>query len=242
MDKNAKKNTSVKINETTVALPKASMTEDNLKKIEARIDTVFSTARRSTVDICECVGTIAKYNGFALLGYATIKEYCLDKYGIKDTQSKQMVRIFDRYAEPNGDGSGYSVPKDLKEFGAEKLDIIQRFPQFPKQGNVTDLARETIKALGLTPNDNVQSFKSALKIAQGKDVEKLEDKADGQPTDKDNVTTTLKAENDNLKVKVDDVKTIVADLVKLANDEYLEVNEYRSKTRALIHELHKKVQ
>lgn len=230
MNKSDKKNTSVQVNETTDVLAKASIDMDGVKAIEDRIESIFMTARRSTVDICECIADMATSHGYSLLGYSSIEEYAQDKYDIKSTQCRLATRICGRFA--NKVGEHWVIPEDLKAYGSEKLELIQKFPALPATGHIdTQQALDLLDSLEITPTTTTAAIKTALKVAKGLPLN--EDKKEKSTTDtkkEDSIESTLKKANDEKDAKITNIKDELAALYQKALDKMVSHEEFRQLT------------
>ena len=215
MNKTDKKNTTVKVNENTDVLAKASIDMEGVKAIEERIESIFMTARRSTVDICECIADMATSHGYSLLGYSSIEEYAQDKYDIKSTQCRLATRICGRFA--NKVGEHWVIPEELKAYGSEKLELIQKFPTLPATGHIdTQQALELLKSLEITPTTTTATIKTALKVAKGLPLnEDKKEKATDTKKD-ESIETTLKKANDEKDAKITNIKDELSNLYRAA--------------------------
>lgn len=228
MNKTDKKNTSVKVNESTEVLAKASIGMEEVKAIEERIESIFMTARRSTVDICECIADMATSHGYSLLGYASIEEYAQEKYDIKTTQCRLATRICGRFANKVGDH--WVIPDELKAYGSEKLDLIQKFPSLPETGHVdTQLAIDLLESLEITPTTTTATIKTALKVAKGLPVneEKKNESKDTTPKSKDTIETTLKKANDEKDAKINSLREEIRHIYQSALDKTVTDKDFR---------------
>ena len=226
MNKTDKKNTSVKVNESTEVLAKASIDMEGVKAIEERIETIFMTARRSTVDICECIADMATSHGYSLLGYSSIEEYAQDKYDIKSTQCRLATRICGRFA--NKVGEHWVIPEELKVYGSEKLELIQKFPTLPTTGHIdTQQALELLESLEITPTTTTATIKTALKVAKGLPLneEKKEKSADAKK--EESIETTLKKANDEKGAKITNIKDELSALYQKALDKTVSNEDFR---------------
>ncbi len=227
MNKTDKKNTTVQVNETTDVLAKASIDMDGVKAIEERIESIFMTARRSTVDICECIADMATSHGYSLLGYSSIEEYAQDKYDIKSTQCRLATRICGRFA--NKVGEHWVIPEELKVYGSEKLELIQKFPALPATGHIdTQQALELLESLEITPTTTTATIKTALKVAKGLPLNDDKKEKSAPDTKKeDSIETTLKKANDEKDAKITNIKDELVTLYQKALDKMVSHEDFR---------------
>ena len=227
MNKTDKKNTSVQVNENTEVLAKSSIDMDGVKAIEERIESIFMTARRSTVDICECIADMATSHGYSLLGYSSIEEYAQDKYDIKSTQCRLATRICGRFANKVGDH--WVIPEELKMYGSEKLELIQKFPTLPTTGHIdTQQVLELLESLEITPTTTTATIKTALKVAKGLPLnEEKKEKSAPDTKKEDSIETTLKKANDEKDAKITNIKDELSALYQKALDKMVSHEDFR---------------
>ena len=227
MNKADKKNTSVQVNETTEVLARPSIDMDGVKAIEERIESIFMTARRSTVDICECIADMATSHGYSLLGYSSIEEYAQDKHDIKSTQCRLATRICGRFA--NKVGEHWVIPEELKAYGSEKLELIQKFPTLPATGHIdTQEALNLLESLEITPTTTTATIKTALKVAKGLPLnEDKKEKAAPDTKKEDSIETTLKKANDEKDAKITNIKDELSALYQKALDKMISHEDFR---------------
>lgn len=235
MKKSDAKNTNVAINENTVVLPKTTATSEDLLNIEMRLDTIFSTARKSTVDVAECIASLNFSKAYVLKGYATIEEYCENEYSIKKTQVNLALRIVSKYCtEDNKRVGHFTVEDKFKDYGADKLDIIQKMDNFS-----IDNFDTLVESLDINPKTTLTDLKTIYRKAKGIE-EKAPHEKNGSPATQekeDNVTTALKKANDKKTIQLVHIKSLLIDLYQMALDEKVRDEDFRAKAKDTLHKV-----
>lgn len=234
MRKTDSKNTTVAINENSVVLPKTNATGEDLAKIETRLDNIFSTARKSTVDVAECIATLNFTKAYVLKGYASIEEYCETEYSIKKTQVNLALRIVSKYCtEDNKRLGDFSIEDKFKDYGADKLDIIQKIDNFS-----IDNFDALVESLEITPKTTLADLKSIYRKSKGIEEKAPEQKNIAPDTpENDTVTSTLKKANDKKTAQLDDIKSLLVELYKVALDEDIPDADFRETAKNTLHKI-----
>ena len=162
-----------------------TMTEEEHNARKERIYEIQEKCLKGSWDMMVEIASAKERKEQTLDGYneteADFEKWALEMFGIKSTQVRQYVRILTTYGKMDDKGE-YTLEDKYKRYTREKLDIIQRHPQFKTRASFDTLT----DSLGITPSTSEDVLKELVREAKGLPAP--------QPKTKDNPKTK---NNDN---------------------------------------------
>lgn len=236
---------------------KLAITEEQAVNIEETIRNKMFEAEivnnRCYVDIALKVTEAWEQKVHVLRGYEDsmkgAENYLKETFGIKNTQRKSYAIVAHTFARRVEGGSEYQLIDDrLRDFGVANLEEIQKIDGFVNDSRDSLMKfLEDNKINDKTTKKEIMAIRGIEEKPKKTDDKKTDDKktddkkVEGQePTGEDNITTTLKAENDKLKVTVEDSRTLISKLYQLALDEKTNDKKFREEAKKILKELEKK--
>ena len=190
-----------------------TMTEEEHKARKERIYEIQEKCLKGSWDMMVEIASAKERKEQTLDGYneteADFEKWALEMFGIKSTQVRQYVRILTTYGKMDDKGE-YTLEDKYKRYTREKLDIIQRHPQFKTRASFDTLT----DSLGITPSTSEDVLKDLVREAKGLPAPQPKTKAKGNDNASEPSVEDIKA-SDTFKV-VDERRDIllkyVADL------------------------------
>ena len=143
-----------------------TMTEEEHKARKERIYEIQEKCLKGSWDMMVEIASAKERKEQTLDGYneteADFEKWALEMFGIKSTQVRQYVRILTTYGKMDDKGE-YTLEDKYKRYTREKLDIIQRHPQFKTRASFDTLT----DALGITPSTSEDVLKELVREAKG---------------------------------------------------------------------------
>ena len=242
--------TKTEVVKVMVSEDKASAIEESIRKSQfAMAIAINNNIMDMALKVTECV----EQKVHVLRGYEDnmkgAEKYLMDSFGIRNTQRKSYAIVTHKYAK-RVEGSSEYVLLDprFRDFGIANLEEIQKLPDFDNTsaGNlIAFLDKNNITSD--TTKTELQKLRGIEdKSTKKKSENNADDNAAGQPAKEpvaeDNITTQMKAENDQLHAKVEDTKTDFAKLYQLALDKKLKDADFRKQAIEILKKLEKKYQ
>ena len=143
-----------------------TMTEEEHKARKERIYEIQEKCLKGSWDMMIEIASAKERKEQTLDGYneteADFEKWALEMFGIKSTQVRQYVRILTTYGKMDDKGE-YTLEDKYKRYTREKLDIIQRHPQFKTRASFDTLT----DSLGITPSTSEDVLKDLVREAKG---------------------------------------------------------------------------
>ena len=143
-----------------------TMTEEEHKARKERIYEIQEKCLKGSWDMMVEIASAKERKEQTLDGYneteADFEKWALEMFGIKSTQVRQYVRILTTYGKMDDKGE-YTLEDKYKRYTREKLDIIQRHPQFKTRASFDTLT----DSLGITPSTSEDVLKELVREAKG---------------------------------------------------------------------------
>ena len=143
-----------------------TMTEEEHKARKERIYEIQEKCLKGSWDMMVEIASAKERKEQTLDGYneteADFEKWALEMFGIKSTQVRQYVRILTTYGKMDDKGE-YTLEDKYKRYTREKLDIIQRHPQFKTRASFDTLT----DSLGITPSTSEDVLKDLVREAKG---------------------------------------------------------------------------
>lgn len=233
-----------------IAEDKASAIEESIRKSQFAMTMAINN---NIMDIALKVTECVEQKVHVLRGYEDnmkgAEKYLMDGFGIRNTQRKSYAIVTHKYAKRVEGSSEYKLldPR-LRDFGIANLEEIQKLPDFDNSS--TDNLVAFLEKNNIT-SDTTKAELQKLRGIEDKSTKKendnkADDKAAGQPATEpvaeDNLTTQIKAENDQLHAKVEDTKSDFAKLYQLALDKKVKDVDFRKQAIEILQKLEKKYQ
>ena len=151
-----------------------------------------------------------------------------------DTQRKMANIIAHNFGRRVEGSTAYEVVSpNVLLYGEANLWEISKFTDFDK-----DKFDEFVEAKGITPQTSKAKLKEMRVALEQKDEPKKDEPKKDEPT-VDETLTTLKAENDSLHAKVENVKDDIAKLYQLALDKKTDDKKFREEAKKVLAHLEK---
>lgn len=158
--------TAMKPSEGDTDVISCTMTEEEHKARKERIYEIQEKCLKGSWDMMVEIASAKERKEQTLDGYneteADFEKWALEMFGIKSTQVRQYVRILTTYGKMDDNGE-YTLEDKYKRYTREKLDIIQRHPQFKTRASFDTLT----DSLGITPSTSEDVLKELVREAKG---------------------------------------------------------------------------
>ena len=200
-----------------------TMTEDEHKERKERIFNKMEQGLRLSWDIMVDITSAKERKEQTLDGYEETEEafnqWCDDTFGMKSTQVKQAVRVLTTYGKVDDKGE-WSLEDKYKRYTKEKLDIIQRHPQFKTKVDFDAI----VEACGITPATSEKALKELVREAKGLPAPQPKTKTNTTPKSEEAKTepTTEAIKSSEVYKHVEDTRDVV---MKFASDMLVEANK-----------------
>ena len=208
-----------------------TMTEEEHKARKERIYEIQEKCLKGSWDMMVEIASAKERKEQTLDGYneteADFEKWALEMFGIKSTQVRQYVRILTTYGKMDDKGE-YTLEDKYKRYTREKLDIIQRHPQFKTRASFDILT----DSLGITPSTSEDVLKDLVREAKGlpTPTPKAKDNSKGKSKDEPSEPSVEDIKSSNTFKVVDERRDIllkyVADL-RIEAKTVLESNDNR---------------
>lgn len=201
--------------QATTDVVSCTMTDDEHKARKERIRTKMEQGLKLSWDIIVDITSAKQRHEQELDGYTKSSEdflvWCASEFGMGATQVKQAVRLVAVYGSCDDKGE-FTLEDKYKMYTKEKLDIIQRHPQFKGKSDFDYIVSHN----DINPMTSENRLKEIVSVAKNgitdKQAEQSDTKADKtQPkeTEQDvqikELTTTIETTNK----KVDTLKNFI---------------------------------
>ena len=164
-----------------------TMTEEEHKARKERIYEIQEKCLKGSWDMMVEIASAKERKEQTLDGYneteADFEKWALEMFGIKSTQVRQYVRILTTYGKMDDKGE-YTLEDKYKRYTREKLDIIQRHPQFKTRASFDTLT----DSLGITPSTSEDILKDLVREAKGLPAPQLKTKDNAKTKNNDNAS------------------------------------------------------
>ena len=194
-----------------------TMTEEEHKARKDRIFDKMEQGLRLSWDIMVDITSAKERKEQTLDGYDETEEsfnqWCDDTFGMKSTQVKQAVRVLTTYGKVDDKGE-WMLEDKYKRYTKEKLDIIQRHPQFKTKVDFDAI----VEACGITPSTSEKALKELVREAKGLPAPQPKTKSEETKT----IPTTEDIKASEVYKHVEDTRDVV---MKFASDMLIEANK-----------------
>ena len=209
-----------------------TMTEEEHQARKERIIEIQEKCLRGSWDMMVEIASAKSRKEQTLDGYSEsegdFEKWALEQFGIKSTQVRQYVRVLETYGRLADNGE-YTLEEKYKRYTREKLDIIQRHPQFKTRASFDAL----VDALGITPSTSEDILKELVREAKGLPAPQTKEKAKSSKADAEHVVTVEEVKETQLYKDTLETRDILLKWVSDIRAEAREVADSKDNKKAM---------